>query len=78
MSTTNADARRGELHDMGSGLSDKPLRMPITPLAELMWLATWKHLITKLKATLRHQHLLELLNDNVMPVEFFGADLMHR
>ena len=77
-STSHADTRQGELHDMGSGPSDKPQRTPINPLAEPMWLATRKHLISKIKATLRYQHLKELLDDDVMPVEFFGGDLMHR
>ena len=77
-STSNADTRKGDKHDMGTGPNDKPQRTPINPLAEPMWLATRKHLITKLKATLRMTHLQELLDQDVMPVEFFGADLLHR
>ena len=77
-STTNADTRRGSLHDMGSGPQDKPQRTTINPMAEPMWAATRKHLIAKLKASLRADHLEELLNENSMPIEFFGAELLHR
>jgi len=77
-STAQLDLHHANLHDMATGPNDKPQRTAINPLAEPMWNATRKHLISRLKASLRAQHLQGLLEDNVMPIEFFGADLMHR
>lgn len=77
-STTNADACQGEVHDMATGPNDKAQRTVINPMADPMWTATRKHLIMKLKANLRFLHLKGLLDDDIMPIEFFGGDLMHR
>ena len=65
-------------HDAATDTDTKGPRAIINPMAEPMWLATRKHVIAEQKATLRHQHLKTLLDDKVMPVEFLGAEKLHR
>ena len=69
---------RPSVHDRATDTEAKGPRAIINPLAEPMWLAARKHRIAEQKASLRHDHLLRLLTDDVIPIEFLGAELLHR
>ena len=63
--------------DATTDTGEKGPRANINPLAEPMWLAARKHFIAAQKATLRLDHLQVLLAEDIMPVEFLGAEKMH-
>ena len=65
-------------HDVTTDTHAKGHRATINPMAEPMWLATRKHFIAEQKVALRHMHLKSLLDDNIIPIEFLGADKLHR
>ena len=77
-STSNARAVARDSQDVGTGPSDQAERIKINPLAKPMWEVTRLHLINQQKAHLRAEHLKELLLADIMPIEFFGAEPLHR
>ena len=77
-STTNAIAWSKDTHEMATGPNDKPERIIVNTLAKPMWDVTRQHLISQQKSQLRSVHLRGLLTQDIMPVEFFGAEPMKR
>ena len=77
-STSNARALNKDSHDMATGPNDKQERIVVNALAKPMWEVTRSHLINQQKTHLRSEHLKGLLTKNIMPIEFFGAEPLHR
>ena len=77
-STTNAKVYNKDAHDMATGPNDKPERIIVNTLAKPMWDVTRQHLISQQKAHLRAVHLGNLLSQDIIPVEFHGAELLKR
>ena len=44
----------------------------------LQWLAARKHAVAEQKASLRKDHLISMLVEETMPVEFLGSERLHR
>ena len=79
-STSMADASVGhaQLINTGTDMDTKGPRARINPMAEPMWLASRKHAVAEQKLNLRAAHLKALLDDDIMPEEFLGAEKLHR
>ena len=77
-STGNARAWARDTLERGTGPNDKPERIIVNKMAKPMWDVTRGHLISQQKAHLRGVHLRTLLELDVMPIEFFGAEKLHR
>ena len=77
-STSNARAFARDQHDMATGPNDKPERVIVNTLAKPMWDVTRQHLINQQKSHLRAIHLENLLKEDIIPVEFYGAEPLKR